>query len=84
MQIEEKPMNSILSGHSCRTDRSNSKRVRLNEKFTRWSRHCRQISTTECDLQGLEKIAPDSRSSVNISGGELHAKAEAIDIVRSY
>ncbi|PFG09503.1 MULTISPECIES: ribosome hibernation promoting factor [unclassified Marinobacter] len=51
----------------------------VNEKFQRLERHFDQISNTNVILQ-VEKLRQIAEATVNISGGELHAKAETEDM----
>ena len=51
----------------------------VNEKFQRLERHFDQISNTNVTLQ-VEKLRQIAEATVNISGGELHAKAESEDM----
>jgi putative sigma-54 modulation protein len=51
----------------------------VNEKFQRLERHFDQISNTNVTLQ-VEKLRQIAEATVNISGGELHAKAETEDM----
>jgi putative sigma-54 modulation protein len=51
----------------------------VNDKFQRLERHFDQISNTNVILQ-VEKLRQIAEATVNISGGELHAKAETEDM----
>jgi len=51
----------------------------VNDKFQRLERHFDQISNTNVTLQ-VEKLRQIAEATVNISGGELHAKAETEDM----
>ena len=51
----------------------------VTEKFQRLERHFDQISNTNVILQ-VEKLRQIAEATVNISGGELHAKAETEDM----
>jgi putative sigma-54 modulation protein len=51
----------------------------VNDKFQRLERHFDQISNAHVILQ-VEKLRQIAEATVNISGGELHAKAETEDM----
>lgn len=51
----------------------------VHEKFQRLERHFDQISNTNVILQ-VDKLRQMAEATVNISGGELHAKAETEDM----
>ena len=51
----------------------------VNDKFQRLERHFDQISNANVILQ-VEKLRQIAEATVNISGGELHAKAETEDM----
>lgn len=51
----------------------------VTEKFQRLERHFDQISNVNVTLQ-VEKLRQMAEAKMNISGGELHAKAETEDM----
>jgi putative sigma-54 modulation protein len=66
-----------ISGHH--VELTEALKEYVNEKFQRLERHFDQISNTHVTLQ-VEKLRQIAEATVNISGGELHAKAETEDM----
>jgi putative sigma-54 modulation protein len=66
-----------ISGHH--VELTEALKEYVNEKFQRLERHFDQISNTNVTLQ-VEKLRQIAEATVNISGGELHAKAESEDM----
>jgi putative sigma-54 modulation protein len=66
-----------ISGHH--VELTEALKEYVNEKFQRLERHFDQISNTNVTLQ-VEKLRQIAEATVNISGGELHAKAENEDM----
>jgi putative sigma-54 modulation protein len=66
-----------ISGHH--VELTESLKEYVSEKFQRLERHFDQISNTNVTLQ-VEKLRQIAEATVNISGGELHAKAENEDM----
>ena len=66
-----------ISGHH--VELTEALKEYVNEKFQRLERHFDQISNTNVILQ-VEKLRQIAEATVNISGGELHAKAETEDM----
>ena len=66
-----------ISGHH--VELTEALKEYVNEKFQRLERHFDQISNTNVTLQ-VEKLRQIAEATVNISGGELHAKAETEDM----
>lgn len=66
-----------ISGHH--VELTEALKAYVTEKFQRLERHFDQISNTNVILQ-VEKLRQIAEATVNISGGELHAKAETEDM----
>jgi len=66
-----------ISGHH--VELTEALKEYVNEKFQRLERHFDQISNTNVTLQ-VEKLRQIAEATVNINGGELHAKAENEDM----
>jgi putative sigma-54 modulation protein len=66
-----------ISGHH--VELTEALKEYVSEKFQRLERHFDQISNTNVTLQ-VEKLRQIAEATVNISGGELHAKAETEDM----
>ena len=66
-----------ISGHH--VELTEALKEYVSEKFQRLERHFDQISNTNVTLQ-VEKVRQIAEATVNISGGELHAKAENEDM----
>lgn len=66
-----------ISGHH--VELTEALKAYVTEKFQRLERHFDQISNTNVTLQ-VEKLRQIAEATVNISGGELHAKAETEDM----
>ena len=66
-----------ISGHH--VELTEALKEYVSEKFQRLERHFDQISNTNVTLQ-VEKLRQIAEATVNISGGELHAKAENEDM----
>jgi putative sigma-54 modulation protein len=66
-----------ISGHH--VELTEALKEYVSEKFQRLERHFDQISNTNVTLQ-VEKLRQIAEATVNISGGELHAKAESEDM----